>query len=270
MIGPVDGDVSARSRSIPAAAGTGAAVGMLGGLIGLGGAEFRFPLLISLFGFLALQAVIVNKAMSLLVVTAALPARLAVVPLSAVIGHWPIIANLLAGSLIGAWTGATWATRMRSATLYQVLAGLLVLIAVALTWSHFGAASPLRLDPVIQTLPGVAAGFGIGLVAALMGVAGGELLIPTITVLFAVDIKTAGSMSLAISLPTMLVAFARYTRDTSFAVLRANTGFVLAMATGSIAGTILGGLLLGVVPDTILVPILAALLLAAAIKVWRH
>jgi hypothetical protein len=37
----------------------------------------------------------------------------------------------------------------------------------------------------------------------------------------------------------MLVAFARYSRG-SFDVLRANTGFVLAMATGSIIGTILG------------------------------
>ena len=44
-----------------AAAGAGAAVGLLGGMIGLGGAEFRLPLLIGLFGFLALEAVILNK-----------------------------------------------------------------------------------------------------------------------------------------------------------------------------------------------------------------
>jgi hypothetical protein len=51
---------------------------------------------------------------------------------------------------------------------------------------------------------------------ALMGVAGGELLIPTIVLLFAVDIKIAGGLSLIISLPTMLVAFARYSRDNNF------------------------------------------------------
>ena len=34
----------------------GAAVGLLGGLIGLGGAEFRLPLLIGVFGFAALHA----------------------------------------------------------------------------------------------------------------------------------------------------------------------------------------------------------------------
>ncbi|MGC5331135.1 hypothetical protein [Micromonospora sp. DT62] len=43
----------------------GAAVGVLGEMIGLGGAEFRLPLLIMLFGFAALQAVIVNKTLSL-------------------------------------------------------------------------------------------------------------------------------------------------------------------------------------------------------------
>ena len=41
---------------------------MLGGLIGLGDAEFRLPILIGRFSFPALEAVIVNKAISLKVV----------------------------------------------------------------------------------------------------------------------------------------------------------------------------------------------------------
>ncbi|WP_241518932.1 sulfite exporter TauE/SafE family protein [Streptomyces sp. CB03238] len=69
------------------------------------------------------------------------------------------------------------------------------------------------------------AGCGIGVVAAIMGVAGGELLIPTIVLLFGEDIKTAGSLSLLVSPPTMLVAFARNSRDGSFAVLGANICF---------------------------------------------
>lgn len=72
-------------------------------MVGLGGAEFRLPLLVSLFGFAALSAVILNKAMSLVVVLVALPARLAVVPASELGAHWTIAANLLAGSLLGAW-----------------------------------------------------------------------------------------------------------------------------------------------------------------------
>lgn len=259
-----------RNRSLPLAAGTGAAVGILGGMIGLGGAEFRLPLLIGLFGFLALQAVILNKALSLVVVTTALPARLLGVPYSEVADHWGVIVNLLAGSLIGAWLGATWATRMKSKTLYRVLAVLLVLIAVTLVATHLGDLHPTGIDGPAQVIAGVIAGVGIGVVASLMGVAGGELLIPTIVLLYAIDIKVAGSLSLAVSLPTMLVAFARYSRDQSFSVLAANKPFLIAMAAGSIAGTVLGGLLLNVVPSAVLIPLLAALLLLSGVKVWQH
>lgn len=66
-----------------------AVVGVLGGVIGLGGAEFRLPLLIGLFGFAALSAVIPNKAMSLVVVFTALPARLGTVSAVEVGTHWP-------------------------------------------------------------------------------------------------------------------------------------------------------------------------------------
>ncbi|WP_256355711.1 hypothetical protein [Streptomyces sp. PKU-EA00015] len=83
--------------SLPLVFGAGAAIGVLGGMIGLGGAEFRLPLLIGLFGFAALSAVILNKAMSLVVVLIALPARLAAVPAAEVAARWPVAVNLLAG-----------------------------------------------------------------------------------------------------------------------------------------------------------------------------
>jgi uncharacterized protein len=266
-LGPMGG----LRRSSAIAFVSGSVIGVLGGMIGLGGAEFRLPLLIGLFGFIALQAVILNKAMSLIVVITALPARLASVPYADLAPHWSIVANLLGGSLLGAWAGATWATKMRSATLYKTLAMLLVLIAIALSVSHFGHLRSLELESVTRAVAGVIAGFGIGVVAALMGVAGGELLIPTIVLLYAVDIKIAGSLSLAVSLPTMLVAFARYSRDQSFGVLRMYGRFVVAMSAGSIAGTVVGGLLLGVIPSAVLIPLLVLLLLFSAVKVWwRH
>jgi uncharacterized protein len=208
-------------RSALVAFAAGAAVGVLGGMIGLGGAEFRLPLLIGLFGFVALQAVIVNKAMSLAVVLTALPARLVAVPYATLLPHWPIVVNLLAGSLAGAWVGAAWATRMRTATLQKLLAVLLVLMAAALVWTHLAGITTVALPKLVQAVVGLAAGFAIGVIAAVMGVAGGELLIPTIVLLYGIDIKVAGSLSLAISLPTMLVAFATAaTRPSvSFAVM---------------------------------------------------
>jgi uncharacterized protein len=262
--------VNDTQRGSATAFGGGAVIGALGGLIGLGGAEFRLPLLIGPFRFGALQAVILNKAMSLVVVASALPFRAATVPFAEVADHWPIIINLLAGSLLGAWFGAGWATRLASHALYRVIAVLLVGIAVVLAIGHNIGASGALLTGAPQLAAGVVAGFGIGIVAALLGVAGGELLIPTLVLLFGVDIKLAGSLSLAVSLPTMLVGFARYSRDRSFVVLSENRRFVLVMAAGSIVGSFIGGRLLGIVPSAVLLPTLALIIVLSAMKVWTH
>jgi hypothetical protein len=48
-----------------------------------------------------------NKAMSLIVVVTALRARLVAVPFDIVSSYWFVVVNLLAGSLIGAWIGAS-------------------------------------------------------------------------------------------------------------------------------------------------------------------
>ncbi|MGV1955510.1 sulfite exporter TauE/SafE family protein [Agrobacterium sp. 22-214-1] len=249
----------------------GALVGTLGGLIGLGGAEFRLPLLIGVYGFGALSAVIMNKAMSLIVVAFSLPFRGSSVPFEDVAASWPILVNILAGSLLGAWFGADWATKLKSKTLFRTISVLLVVIAVVLLFGHglHGQEAPPLAGPT-QIVAGVAAGFAIGVVAALMGVAGGELLIPTLILLFGVDIKLAGSLSLAISLPTMLVGFARYSRDGSFSVINEKAGFAVAMAAGSIIGAFVGSLLLGLVDAEILLLVLSLILVVSAFKVWRH
>ena len=52
--------------------------------------------------------------------------------------------------------------------------------------------------------------------------------------------------------------------------IRRNWLFLLVMAVGSVLGTFVGGLLLGLAPNYILLPLLAVLLLLSAVKVWRH
>lgn len=250
---------------------SGGTIGTLGGLIGLGGAEFRLPLLIGAFRFGALEAVILNKAMSLVVVATAFPFRMTTVPLSDIAAHWPIIVNLLVGSLAGAWFGAGWATRLKSETLYRIIAVLLFCIAGVLMFGHdANAAGQPLVTGLLQAAAGVVAGFAIGVVASLMGVAGGELLIPTIILLFGADVKLAGSLSLAVSLPTMITGFARYSRDQTFAVVGRNHTFLLAMAAGSIVGAFIGAQLVGMIPSAVLLPVLAAILVISAVKIWAH
>lgn len=183
----------------------GGVIGVLGGLIGLGGAEFRLPLLVGLFRFPPLEAIILNKAMSLIVVATALIFRSGTISFSEIGAHWPIIVNLLTGSIVGAWFGAGWATRISAGALHRIIGILLVLIALILAFGHdLTGGHPIFGDAMLRIAAGVIAGFAIGIVASLLGVAGGELLIPTLILLFGLDVKLAGSLSLAISLPTMI------------------------------------------------------------------
>ena len=76
-------EILERRAGIGAFAG-GMGIGALGGLIGLGGAEFRLPLLIGVFRFGPMEAVIVNKAMSLIVVATALPLRTGTISFAAI------------------------------------------------------------------------------------------------------------------------------------------------------------------------------------------
>lgn len=72
-----------------------------------------------------------------------------------------------------------------------------------------------------------------------------------------------------VSLPTMLVAFARYSRDGSFAVLGAN---LLHRRDGRRIGgrSRAGRAPSRGVPDVVLIPVLAVILLISAVKLARH
>jgi len=250
----------------------GGAIGVLGGLVGLGGAEFRLPMLISMFGFSALSAVILNKAMSLIVVAFALLFRSSDISFSLLYTHIDIIICMLLGSVVGAWFGAGIAIKLQSGLLYKVIAFLLLFIALVLLLEHYISIghNPLFEEKIFNSIAGVLIGAIIGVIASILGVAGGELYIPTIILIFGVDVKLAGSLSLAISLPTMLVAFFRYSRDDSFKILFTNKNFVFIMGIGSIVGAFVGALLLGIVSNNVLIPILCTILLISSYKMYNH
>jgi uncharacterized membrane protein YfcA len=262
------------TQSGAAGFGWGAVIGSLGGLIGLGGAEFRLPVLVGRFRLPTLEAVILNKAMSLVVVAFALPFRAATISFDQIWQHTDIVINLLAGSLIGAWWAAGHAMRLSSLWLNRIIMVLLVVLALVLlseSWlGHGGGTAPLFETAVTRWLVGLIAGLGIGMVAALLGVAGGELLIPTIVLLYGIDIKLAGSLSLMVSLPTMIVSFARYSRSDAFAIIRYERTLLSWMAAGSIVGAAIGSMLLGIIPTNFLLIMLSVILLVSAVKVFQH
>jgi uncharacterized membrane protein YfcA len=252
----------------------GSLIGALGGLIGLGGAEFRLPVLVGVFRLATLEAVILNKAMSLVVVAAALLFRAGTIAPGALADHLDVALNLLAGSLVGAWWAAGHAITLPRRALDRIVMVLLAALALLMLWEAWTGVGQAVTPPIgagpARWAAGLLAGLGIGMVAALLGVAGGELLIPTIVLLYGLDIKLAGSLSLLVSLPTMVVGFARYSRAAAFAVLRDERPLLTWMAGGSILGAAAGGLLLGAVPTGWLTGLLGVVLLVSAVKTFAH
>jgi uncharacterized membrane protein YfcA len=66
----------------------------------------------------------------------------------------------------------------------------------------------------------------------VLGVAGGELLIPALVLIFGADIKTAGSASILISLGVVSVGLWRYWRVDAIPCGRAAQRITTAMAAG--------------------------------------
>ena len=243
-------------------------------MIGLGGAEFRLPLLAGFFRLKTLEAIILNKATSLVVVSTALLARGVSIPVQALWPHVDVVLNLLAGSLVGAWWAAGHAMSMPRKRLDRVVLLILIGLGVLMLaegWTGIGSSGmPMISDQVLRVICGVGAGLLIGVVAAILGVAGGELLIPTIVLLYGIDIKLAGSLSLVVSLPTMQVGFMRYRSAEAFLVLRSESGLFKAMTAGSILGAVAGGLMLGLLSSSLLTLCLGVLLLFSAWKTFKH
>src|SRR5207253_34133 len=87
-------------------------IGGLGGLMGLGGGEFRLPVLMYGIGFSAKAAVPLNLLTSLVTLSFALAVRSGAVPFGAVVPYLPEMAGLLAGGMVSASYGAQLVNRL--------------------------------------------------------------------------------------------------------------------------------------------------------------
>lgn len=248
-------------------------IAILGGLMGLGGAEFRLPVLAGSLGYSARQAVPLNLAISLVTILISLLVRGKFLSLAILMPYGQIILFLILGAMIMAFVGAGWSKHLSNERLEKVILVFLVIIGCALIIEGLlPEALPALVPPIpgIQIIVALSCGLIIGLVSSLLGVAGGELIIPTLIFAFGIDIKIAGTGSLLISLPTVMVGLLRYHHQGSFQDTQPLRETVLPMGLGSLIGAVIGGLLLGIIPASMLKIILGIILNIAALKVFLH
>ncbi|GAB4477333.1 MAG: sulfite exporter TauE/SafE family protein [Anaerolineae bacterium] len=241
-------------------------------MIGLGGAEFRLPALAGLLRHPAKQAVPLNLAVSLVTIVSALVIRSRTLSSGALLEHWQTAAALILGAAAAAFWGAAAASRTSEQQLTRVILILLISIGLLLIVEAFLPLSDkgfLPANTAVRAGAGVLFGLAIGLVSSLLGVAGGELIIPTLLFAFGVDIRAAGTLSLVISTPTVLVGVGRYAHQRAFQ-RRALLETVAPMGAGSIIGAAGGALLAGIVAPQLLKVILGGVLIFSAFRIFRH
>jgi uncharacterized membrane protein YfcA len=179
--------------------------------------------------------------------------------------------GLIAGSMVGAYVGASYASRISVHRLERLIVfllvgiGLLLAIEGLLPWKSIGIPFGLALRIPVAICLGV----GIGVVSSLLGVAGGELIIPTLVFVFGADIKLAGTASVLISLPTVSVGIARYAKKAAYSSRADFAWLVAPMGGGSIIGALIGGALVPYVPSGVLKIGLGAILIVSALR-FRH
>jgi uncharacterized membrane protein YfcA len=185
---------------------------------------------------------------------------------------WDALAIAL-GTIVAAYIGAGWLRTISARTLSAVIGAHLVVLGIVLMVE---SVLPMASDgmqpanPVIRAVAGIGAGLVIGLISSLLGVAGGEVIIPTLVLAFGVPISMAGTLSLLISLPTILTGLSRYWRHGAYSDRDSVVGIILPMAVGAIAGAPIGGWFAASAPSAVLKLALGGLLVWSAWKVFGH
>jgi uncharacterized membrane protein YfcA len=179
---------------------------------------------------------------------------------------------MIAGAVSAAYVGTALVHRISERLLERAILAFLVVIGSALIVEAFLPQDVPGLLPEslpVRVVAAVVFGLGVGLVSSLLGVAGGELIIPTLVFAFGVGIKTAGTASLLISLPTVAVGVLRHRGLGSYAERADLARTVVPMGVGSVIGALAGGFLVGVVPAGALKLLLGVILIASAVRIFR-
>jgi len=185
----------------------GLAAGFLSGLFGVGGGILIVPALVLLLGMTQRLAHGTSLA-------AVLP-----IAVAGVVGFaledsidWPVAAALVVGAMGGAVIG-THALQVLSPTaLARVFAIVLVISAARLVLDDSEGAGRSELT-VLAVVGLVLIGVLSGTLAGLLGVGGGVVMVPAMILLFGITAAVAKGTSLAVIVPTSVIATQRNLRN---------------------------------------------------------
>jgi uncharacterized membrane protein YfcA len=252
-------------RRIVTACLLGGAAGLLGGLFGVGGGLVMVP------GMVLFLAVPQHRAHATSLAAMIASAGAAVVPL-AVAGRidWDTAGFLLLGSMAGAYLGARLFARIPEVWLAGGFVALALASAVRMFLERGGGGAAATGTPGINAswygvIGFAAVGFGAGILGALMGVGGGIVYVPALVTLYGFEQHLAQGTSLAVIVPTALVAALAHGRRG-----QVDLRLALLLGSGGLAGGWLGARLALALDAPLLRTLFASFLVLMALRMlWR-
>jgi putative Mn2+ efflux pump MntP len=243
---------------------SGAITGIAAGFIGVGGGEFRIPVLVSLLGFPLKLAGGVNLLVGVFTVALGVLRRW---------GQQPLTRDdlMLAGimgvvSLVGAAVGVFARERMPVRPLRVVFCAYLIVAGLWMLYESIAHVEHVLLEPtgILRWTLAAVISFAIALVSGVLGVAGGEMRIPALLYLFGVPIVEAGTLSLAVSIPT--VAAGAFTDRRLGGIPDSVIRVALLMGIASAVGVLVGAALVPYASREVIKGALGVVLLLATVR----
>jgi len=236
----------------------GALTGIAGGLFGVGGGLVLVPLLTNFFHLNQHQA----HGTSLAVISATALTAILIYGSHQNIA-WATAGMIALGSVLTARLGARLATRITATGLRKLFAAFLVLVSIRLLWQTPVVSATAAPPGFSGFLWAFSVGLGAGLLAGVLGVGGGILVVPVLTLVFGLSQQAAQGTSLAVMVVTAPTAAFEHSRHGNV-VWR----LVPMLAIGAALGSPLASWLAQRLPHAMLVRGFALFLLATAIHVW--
>ncbi|MFZ3453692.1 sulfite exporter TauE/SafE family protein [Arthrobacter sp. 7Tela_A1] len=237
----------------------GVLVGAVVGLVGAGGAIIAVPALVYLVGLEPAEAV---------------PTSLIVVGLASLAGalprlrsdvSWPLVLLVGTAGIPASWLGAAAGARldedwlMLFFALIMVVAGLRILLAAGAS----GVQSPPGATRWGQlALRGVPTGLAVGFLTGLLGVGGGFLIIPALTLLLHLPMHRAIGTSLVIIVINSASGFAAHLDGLSI-----DWALTLGFAAAAMAASLGAARIAYRLNDAVVSRVFAALIFAVALAV---
>lgn len=203
----------------------GVIAGFTSGLFGVGGGIVIVPTLVLLAGF-------PHKLATGTSLSAIVP-----ISISGIVGYatagevdWAAAVCVAAGAVVGAVVGTRWLVRISAPVLQICFAGAMLLTATKMFLEDGDGAGRAGLT-VAMAIALVLLGLLSGILAGLLGVGGGIIIVPVLTLAFGIPHVVAKGTSLAVILPTAVIGTVRNRRSQLTALAAATVVGLAGMAS---------------------------------------